>query len=224
MSDTLQNLLRRNSEHAGSLAENHFDEVQEVQEPEVVSVCCSDSRVSQESMWSVEEAGWLFTPSTVGGQVWDIYEGDKVVDGSVVYPLEYTGTRTAVVVGHTGCGAVTAALDSVQGEDADYPAGVRKWVETLVPVVEDGLEQVSNDPDEIVDRLVQHNVDTQVGFLLDSDDVPDDIDVYGFVYDLHGVYGDERGRAYLVNSGGTTDVSALRDEVPEEYEDTVERL
>lgn len=224
---TLRSLLERNDSHVRNLSENYFDDVQEGQEPAAVSVCCSDSRVSQEGMWNVEEPGWLFTPSTIGNQVWDVHNGEKVVDGSVLYPMEFTDTKVTLVVGHTGCGAVTAALEAVRGDGKDAPAGVAKWVENLVPVVEEGLEDDRVDEDRdvsLVDQLVEYNVDTQVEFLLGNDEVPDEETVYGFVYDFQGIYGDERGRAYFVNADGETDEDALRAAVPDEYEEAVRRL
>ena len=236
--DTLQELLERNARHVESLPEGHFADVQDGQEPAVVSVCCSDSRVSQEGMWDVEEPGWLFAPSTIGNQVWDRHGGERVVDGSVLYPIAYTGTRTAVVVGHTGCGAVTAALEAVRGDegsegdggdggDDETPPGVAKWVDSLVPVVEDGLadERVDSDREAgLVDQLVEYNVDRQVAFLCGSEEVPDDTDVYGFVYDFQRVYGDDPGRAYLVNADGETDADALRERVPADFEEAARRL
>jgi len=237
--DTLCQLLGRNARHVGSLSDGHFGDVQESQEPVVVSVCCSDSRVSQEGMWDVTEPGWLFTPSTLGNQVWDRHGGERVVDGSVLYPIAYTGTQTAVVVGHTGCGAVTAALKAVRGDEVDGGAadepqegvetlpGVAKWVDELVPVVEDGLADDRVDPDRevgLVDQLVEYNVDRQVAFLRESADVPADTTLYGFVYDFQAVYGDAPGRAYLVNADGETDADALRERVSEEFEETVRRL
>ncbi|GAB3680041.1 carbonic anhydrase [Salinarchaeum chitinilyticum] len=230
---TLRELVERNDRHAESLADDHFDDVQDGQWPAVVSVCCSDSRVSQEGMWDVEEPGWLFTPSTIGNQVWDRHDGDLVLDGSTCYPLAFTDTEVAVVVGHTGCGAVTAALESVQAseagddEDGELPAGVAKWVELLAPVVEDGLADDRVDPDAdvgLVDQLAEYNVDRQVAFLRESDDVPDDVDVYGFVYDFQRVYGDVPGRAYLVNAAGETDPDALRGLLDDEFADHVHRL
>jgi len=163
-------------------------------------------------------------------------DGERVVDGSVLYPIAYTDTGTAVVVGHTGCGAVTAALEAVRerGEDADspdddggHPPGVAKQVAELVPVVEAGLDddRVREDREaSLVDQLVEFNVDRQVAFLRESEDVPDDVAVYGFVYDFQGVYGDEHGRAYLVNADGETSVDALRERAPDEFAASVRRL
>jgi carbonic anhydrase len=226
--DALRQLLERNARHVDSLSEGHFAGVQEGQSPAVVSVCCSDSRVSQEGMWDVREPGWLFAPSTIGNQVWDRHEGERVVDGSVLYPIAYTETRTAAVVGHTGCGAVTATLEAVRagGPAEGTPPGVAKRIASLSPVVEAGLEDNRVDPDagDVVDQLVEYNVDRQVDFLLGSDDVPDETAVYGFVYDFQSVYGDEPGRTYLVNADGETDTGALRELVPGEFEGAVRRL
>ncbi|MFW5974565.1 MAG: carbonic anhydrase [Natrialbaceae archaeon] len=229
MSETsLRDLLERNARHAASLSDRHFGAVAAVQEPAAVSICCSDSRISQEGMWDVDEPGWLFTPSSLGNQAWDRHEGELVVDGSLLYPIAYTGTDVALVVGHTGCGAVTAALDAVrEGSDGTTPPGIAKRIELLVPVVEDGLEDERVDPDReagLVDQLVEYNVDRQIEFLRESETVPGDTSLFGFVYDFQGVYGDTPGRAYLVNDGGETDTDLLRERVPEGFESHVARL
>lgn len=224
---TLAALLERNHRHIDSLDTDHFRAVQSGQEPAVVSMCCSDSRVSQEGMWAVEDPGWLFTPSTIGNQVWDRHGGERVVDGSVLYPLVNTGTSVATVVGHTGCGAVTAALEAVRESGFDGPDGIGKWVEELVPVVEAGLADDRVSPDRevgLLDQLVEYNVDRQVEFLLADEDVPAETDVYGFVYDFQAVYGTVPGRTYLVNANGETNPTDLRALVPDGFEAHVDRL
>ncbi|PHQ46522.1 carbonic anhydrase, partial [Halorubrum sp. C3] len=48
--------------------------------------------------------------------------------------------------------------------------------------------------------------------------------VYGFVYDLHGVYGDRDGAVYLVNADGERDPATLCDLVGEAHADHVATL
>jgi len=221
----LAELLAGNGRHSDGLADDHFDAVRDGQRPRAVAVCCSDSRVPQRGMFDVEEAGWLFTPSTIGNVAWDRVDGERVVEGSLGYPVAYAGTEVAVVVGHTGCGAVTAALDAVRGDDADHPPGVGKWVGELEPVVEDGLADERVEPDReagLVDQLVEFNVDRQVAFLRESDGF-EDVAVYGFANDIHRTYGDVDGRAYLVNADGETAPAALG-ELAGEHADHARRL
>jgi carbonic anhydrase len=226
--DVLEELLAGNQRHVTGLADGHFADVQDGQRPDVVSICCSDSRVPQVRMWDADEPGTVFTPSNIGNQVWDEDDGELVVNGGMCYPIAHAGTGVAAVVGHTGCGAVTAAYEAATGGDLPGPRGVDKWVELLRPVVEDGLEDDRLDADAddaaVINQLVEYNVDRQVEFLRDADDVPDDVDVYGFVYDFQRVYGDENGRAYLVNDDGETDPKAIAERVPDEYGAAVRRL
>jgi len=227
-SASLETLLERNRRHEEKLPEGHFQGVRAGQEPAAVAVCCSDSRVSQEGMWSVEEPGWLFTPSTIGNLVWDRCDGELAVDGNVLYPIRHTETRTTVVVGHTGCGAITAAYRVVRGESGEEPPGIARRVDLLVPTVERALEEGVVDPElpesEAVNRLVEYHVREAVAFLGDAPEVPDEESIYGFVYDFQEVYGDVPGRAYLVSANGETDGETLRDLVPEGFEGWVGTL
>ncbi|MCU4925784.1 carbonic anhydrase [Halobacteria archaeon AArc-dxtr1] len=224
----LAELLSGNERHIDGLETDYFAAVQTGQHPDVVTVCCSDSRVPQERMWGTDEPGTVFTPSNIGNQVWDDDDGERIVDGGMLYPIHHAGTDAAVVVGHTGCGAVTAAYQVATGGDRPGPRGVDKWVDMLVPVVEDGLESELVDADapvgEVVNQLVEYNVDRQAQFLRDSDDIPEDVSVYGFVYDFQGVYGEEHGRAYLVNANGETDPEAIAAAIPDEFEGAVRSL
>ncbi|MFD1565498.1 carbonic anhydrase [Haloarchaeobius amylolyticus] len=226
--DVLEELLAGNQRHVAGLADDHFADVQDGQQPDVVSVCCSDSRVPQVGMWDADEPGTIFTPSNIGNQVWDEVDGDLIVNGGMLYPIAHTDTEVAVVVGHTGCGAVTAAYQVATGGDMPGPQGVDKWVDLLVPVVEEAIEsgQIDTDADDetVINQLVEYNVDTQVQFLREAADVPDDVAVYGFVYDFQGIYGDDGGRTYLVNYDGETDPDAIVERVPDEYADAVRRL
>ncbi|ELZ49362.1 carbonic anhydrase [Halorubrum coriense DSM 10284] len=230
----LADLLDRNDDHVAALPAGAFDGHRDGQRPGVVSVCCSDSRVSQEGMFAVEEPGVLFTSGAIGNAVSAVVDGERVLDGSVAYPLRHTHTEVLAVVGHTGCGAVEAALTAVRTGDFPPEPGVRADVEGLVPIVEAGLDdpavvgETDADPDSdagppVRDRLVEYNVHEQVAFALDREEAAD-ATVYGFVYDLHGVYGDREGTVYLVNVDGERDPGTLRDLVGEARADHVATL
>ncbi len=224
----LERLIAGNERHVAALPADHFAAVQADQHPEVVAVCCSDSRIPQVGMWGDREPGHVFTPSNIGNQVWDEDEGELIVDGSVLYPIHHAGTTAAAIVGHTGCGAVTSAYQVATGAEDPGPRGVTKHVKLLRSVVEEGLESglIDTEADEatIVNQLVEYNVDRQAQFLQAADEMPADVDVYGFVYDFQEVYGDEPGRAYLVNLNGETDPEAIAAALPATFQSTVRSL
>lgn len=236
--ELLAELLDRNDGHVAALGSDAFANHREGQRPPVVSVCCADSRVSQEGMWGVDRPGFLFAAGNIGNRVRTVVDGEPVLDGSVAYPLGHTGTGVLVIIGHTGCGAVGAALDAVRTGTHPPEPGVRADVAELVPIVEDGLSDLATDDGgdggadgEKTDadaattrnRLVEYNVHAQVEFALD-DDAATDADVYGFVYDFHRAYGDRDGAAYLVNANGERDVAELRERVGEANADHVASL
>ena len=223
MRQTVVELLERNAEHASEF-ESRFDDVQDSQHPDVVTVCCSDSRVLQDDMWNNAEPGRIFTCGNIGNRVVQRTDDGEAVSGDVLYPVQHTGTETVVVVGHTGCGAVTATYDELT-DGLDEPAGIEHCIGLLVPRLEAGVEALPDglDRSEAVNRLVEYNVDRQVEFLLASDDVPDDVDVLGVVYDFQDVYSDRRGEVQVVNVDGETDVESLRADHPE-IESRIRRL
>lgn len=64
--------------------------------------------------------------------------------------------------------------------------------------------------DQIWNILVERNVDNQVRFLLENTDYPEDVAIFGAVYDMTGFYG-ENGRLYLTNYEDIKDIQRLED-------------
>ncbi|WP_435146384.1 carbonic anhydrase [Halobaculum sp. P14] len=220
MDETLVELLAANASHAEAFR-SRFDDVQEFQRPDVVTVCCSDSRVLQDHIWGNDEPGRIFTCSNIGNRVVQRTESGEAVSGDVLYPIAHTGTDTAVVVGHTGCGAVTAAYEALTdgplADGASEPPGIEHCIDLLAPHLEPGVEALPDGVDgaAAVNRLVEYNVDRQVSLLRASDDVPAAVTAVGVVYDFQDVYGGERGEVHVVNVDGDTSVESLRDAHPE---------
>ena len=73
------------------------------QQPYAIVIACSDSRVIPESIFSAG-IGELFTIRVAGNVI------DSHQLGSIEYSVEHLESNLVVVMGHTGCGAVEAAM------------------------------------------------------------------------------------------------------------------
>lgn len=229
--DFLNSIFEGNAEHVEEIAEE-IENHQEGQDPRTTTVACSDSRVMQQEMWKNDVLGQEFTHGVIGNHV-NAYtsEGEEAVSGSIEYIPEHSDTETIVaVIGHTGCGAVTAAYETLGmiGEDeglsnaedltesdlADYngeTTGINSDIKLLMDsgltndyreVLGTGTEQ------EEISKLVERNVDNQIEFLLEKTDYHDTV-FAGLVYDMDGSYGGDKGQLYLVNFDGDKDVQNL---------------
>lgn len=223
MHQSFLDLLDGNARHADTF-HDRFDDVQDAQHPDVVTVCCSDSRVLQDAMWDNDQPGRIFTVSNIGNRVIQRTDAGDVVGGDVLYPVEHTGTETVVVVGHTGCGAVTATYDELT-EGISEPAGIDYCIDLLAPGLEGGVETLPEDLGraDAINHLVEYNVDRQVEFLLDADVVPEEVEVVGVVYDFQDAYSGERGEVHVINVDGERDASAIVESHPQ-LDGRVERL
>ena len=76
--------------------------------PYAVVITCSDSRVIPESIFSAG-IGELFVIRVAGNVI------DNHQLGSIEYAADHLGTRLILVLGHTGCGAVDAAIKGHAG-------------------------------------------------------------------------------------------------------------
>jgi carbonic anhydrase len=97
------------------------------QKPFATILGCSDSRVPPELVFD-QGFGDLFVVRVAG----NVIAADVV--GSMAYAALYLGTPMFVVLGHAGCGAVTAALDA-KLKKAKEP----ERIEALVKLIEPGL-------------------------------------------------------------------------------------
>lgn len=101
----------------------------EGQTPYAIVITCSDSRVIPESIF-MAGIGELFT-IRVAGNVMDNHQL-----GSVEYAADHLGCNLVVVLGHTHCGAVGAALSS-------KPSGFVKYITDEI------LKAVGDEKDEL---------------------------------------------------------------------------
>ena len=85
------------------------------QKPHTIVLSCSDSRVPPEVVFD-QKLGEIFVVRTAGETL------DNMSIGSIEYAIEHLGARLILVMGHTSCGAVNAAIKTINGGSAGTPA------------------------------------------------------------------------------------------------------
>ncbi len=98
------------------------------QQPFATILACSDSRVPPELVFD-QGFGDLFVIRVAGNVI-----ADDVV-GSIGYALRHLKTRLVVVMGHEGCGAVTAALEAIDGKGNEP-----RFIANLLRLITPGLK------------------------------------------------------------------------------------
>ena len=118
------------------------------QRPYATIVGCSDSRVAPELIFDAG-LGELFIIRVAGNVI------SPEVMGSIQYAALHLDTSLFVVLGHEGCGAVSAALDAVH-RGAQQPSRIQRLLDDIIP----GLGGVDANlaPDEELARAVEANV------------------------------------------------------------------
>ena len=126
-----------------------FAKVAEGQSPEAVILGCADSRVPPELVFD-QGVGDLFVIRVAGNVVGG---GGAIVKGSVEYAVAELGVPLIMVLGHSNCGAVKAALKHIEASDK-LPGAIRQLVDILRPVV----ARVKNQPGDALDNAIRANV------------------------------------------------------------------
>lgn len=206
---TLLELFQLNRTFADELGEIDFDS----HTPSIVTVSCCDARVPQELLFG-SKTGENFTVGKIGNVVSGRdASGDPIVSGSVLYPIQKTSPSFVLIVGHTDCGAVTAAWEQAsQGADPE-DRELQSELDMLVPIIDEGLEHIDREGlsrDEQITQLVEYNVDRQVETLNPH---AGDVMVVGVVCDLHGYYADTPGWCHLINYDGNRMAADMPDDL-----------
>jgi carbonic anhydrase len=122
------------------------------QEPFAIILGCSDSRVPAEIVFD-QGLGDLFVIRVAG----NIVASSQV--GSIEFAAARFGTRLAVVLGHSQCGAVLATLEELQQPTEDQSRNLRSIVDRVRPSVEALLAtELRHDPDALVRQAVRANI------------------------------------------------------------------
>lgn len=123
------------------------------QQPFAVILGCSDSRVPAELVFG-QGFGDLFVVRVAGNVV------APSLIGSVEFAATKFGTRLVVVLGHTGCGAVTATVEALRHPASEQSPGLQAIVDRIRPAVEPLMAGLAADreAEALIGRAVRANV------------------------------------------------------------------
>ncbi|MFL1378182.1 MULTISPECIES: carbonic anhydrase [unclassified Nocardiopsis] len=158
---------------------NRRIEVAQGQNPFALILGCADSRVAPELVFD-RGLGDLFTVRSAGEVL------DSSVLGSISYAVEHLEVPLIVVLGHSACGAVSAAVDAHR--TGELPHGhVGYLVEQILEVV----ESTPDEGEDFVDDCVRANAAHIADRLREDEELAPfvaagKLDVVAARYDLQG--------------------------------------
>ena len=161
---------------------NYFEELGKGQNPDLLFIGCSDSRVTAEDLMGLGP-GEVFVHRNIANMVISIdLNAMSVID----YAVDHLKVKNIVVCGHYACGGVKAAMQS-----ADLGI-LNPWLRNIRDVYRihrDELNAIENE-DKRYDRLVELNVKEQCVNLIKTAAVQKayrnrGVKVHGWVFDVH---------------------------------------
>ena len=157
------------------------------QRPLAAVLCCADSRVVPELVFD-QGPGDLFVVRVAGNVVTP--EGLA----SLEYGVRFLGVPLVMVLGHSSCGAVSAAVSVVQ-QQAQLPGHLPALVEAIRPAVELAAQR---DPAHVHAAATEGNVRHQVARLATADPLLAPQVKSGALQVVGALYTLETGRVTLV--------------------------
>jgi carbonic anhydrase len=159
------------------------------QKPFAAILTCSDSRVSPTLIFDVER-GNLFEAKVAGNSV------DVGTLGSVEYGVAVLGVKLIMVLGHSDCGAVKAAISVANGSKTYPPSkygAIGPVVDAVVPTVE-AIPSASR----TLQACTSANASNQAESLANSDPIIKPAVQAGTLWVVPAVYNVPNGRVKLV--------------------------
>lgn len=159
----------------------YFDKLSKGQNPEILYIGCSDSRVNAEDVVGAEP-GEIFVHRNIANMVISI---DLNVQSVIEYAVQHLKVKQIVVCGHYFCGGVKAAMQSAN------LGLLNPWLRNIRDVYRIHNIELNaiEDEDKRYNRLIELNVQEQCINLMKVASVQkayrnDGLQVHGWVFDI----------------------------------------
>lgn len=185
----LNNIITDNSGFVKSHDANYFSPFQNGQTPRATVIECADSRVHDQALDNTPDSD-LFIIREIGNQI-------TTAPGSVDYGVNHLHTPLLLIVGHVGCGAVTAALNDYSKLEPDVVKELDGLKLTKGESVAEGVKENVNN--QVAAAKLRYQEKVKAGALV----------VVGAIYDFKNEYGQGYGKLVIININGETDIAKI---------------
>lgn len=130
---------RRFRESAWTPRRERWAALREAQEPRIMVIACSDSRVDPAQIFDVDP-GEIFVVRNVAAMVppFETTPGHHGVSAALEFAVQFLKVREIVVMGHGMCGGCKAALtQSMHGTEPGHGGFIADWIQLLDDARED---------------------------------------------------------------------------------------
>ena len=162
--------------------QNFFSNLSQGQNPEILYIGCSDSRVTAEELMGVKP-GEVFVHRNIANMV---SNNDLSAMSVVNYAVSHLKVKHIIVCGHYYCSGIKAAM---QSKDLGI---LNPWLRSIRDVYRLHKDELNNIDveDERYKRLVELNVQEQCVNVIKTADVQKayfarELTVHGWVFDVH---------------------------------------
>ncbi|MFC1523441.1 carbonic anhydrase [Thermodesulfobacteriota bacterium] len=189
----LQEILRGNKEFTLQHNNQYFEPFLDNQTPNLTVVTCSDSRVHT-NLFGIDPNNRIFAIRNIGNQITNS-------EGSVDYGIRHLATSILMVMGHSNCGAIKAAMSDY----SDKTHGIKSELSPLKTPL--GSDPGWGSFNERWAKNIERNVDYQVSYAQKTyqDKVKSgELIIIGAVYDFNNMYEKGRGALVITNINGET--------------------
>lgn len=160
-------------------------ETSEGQYPFAIILSCIDSRVPAELVFD-QGIGDIFSARVAGNII------NEDVLGSMEYACKVAGSKIVVVMGHTKCGAVTAACNHVE------MGNITPLLEKIKPAVDFVGIKGDTPTNEVIEKVTVQNVQISIDRIRKESSILSDMEKDGEIEIVGALYSVESGEVQFL--------------------------
>jgi len=193
-------IFKSNAFYKKTKGKSFFESFVATQHPRVTLVGCSDSRFQMAALDETPEND-IFVVRNIGNQF-----GSN--PGSVEYGVRHLHTPLLIILGHSRCGAIKAAMSDYSKESML----IKKEIDSLsisIKKAKDGYSENEKWLNAVVSNVHQQVCNAKAEF--EAEVKSGQLTIVGMVYDFANDFKEGYGTLKIVNVNGETDMGKIKE-------------